>query len=138
MKELNVLTKKAIFEVYCQWKDYLYDQDVEDAEVFSRVYYEMEKCRLIIPEFLYRKINEFVHLNIAPIVYENSLREGFMAENEGANQNGYFEIEDDESAKKMLAYYTEKILEIDEKFDEFAMEELQPYLLDSDQEEIYS
>ena len=130
---MNELSKKAIYDIYCIIKEYLRYENLEDEESYSELFYEIEKRKLIIPSAIYDKIVAFIDDNIASYVHEDAEHSGkecFANDNVATN----YEIKDIDSLEKIMVIYQEQLYKLNKKLDDFAMQELRPYLIDKTEE----
>lgn len=128
---LTDFNKNAILRCYELMKDYLHDNQMEDEECFSRMFAEIEKQKIAIPRVTYKKICEFIDENLAPIVYERekTYSECYNDDIGFYNDEGEWEVRDEESMKKMCMAFIMKTMEIEQSLDNFVMEELHPLLV---------
>lgn len=134
---MNELSKKAIYDIYCIMKEYLRYENLEDEESYSELFYEIEKRKLIIPSDIYDKIVAFIDDNIASYVHEDAehrCEKCFENDNVAINQDGNYEIKDIDALEKIMIIYQEQLYRLNKKLDDFAMQELRPYLIDKAEE----
>ena len=129
---LNEFSKKAIFKCYVLMKDYLHDDEVESESCFGKMFQEIDKMKIAIPESIYKKITQFMDEWLAPIVYEReTCFPTFYSDEVGFyNADGKWEIRDEDGMKKICKEFLLKLLETEDELDSFAMEELYPLLVE--------
>lgn len=128
---LTDFNKNAILRCYELMKDYLHDDAMEDEECFSQMFAEIEKQRIAIPREVYEKIGQFIDENLAPIVYEReeTYSECYSEDIGFYNEEGIWEVRDEESMKRMCMAFIMRTMEIEQALDKFAMDELHPLLV---------
>ena len=128
---LTDFNKNAILRCYELMKDYLHDDAMEDEECFSQMFAEIEKQRIAIPGEVYEKIGQFIDENLAPIVYEReeTYSECYSEDIGFYNEEGIWEVRDEESMKRMCMAFIMRTMEIEQELDKFAMDELHPLLV---------
>ncbi len=131
MFHVSDVTRNAIFNAYCLMKDYLYQGDVEDEECFCDMRYEVEKLKMLIPDCLFKEIDEFIDETLAPIVYDHdTVFADCMTDDIGYfDEDGSFHIHDEETMTKFAMNFHKVIYEIGQELDEFAMKTMRPYLV---------
>ncbi|WP_414733851.1 hypothetical protein [Acetobacterium carbinolicum] len=123
--------KNAILHCYELMKDYLHDDEIEDEECFSQMCAEVEKQKIAIPRGVYQKISQFIDERLAPIIYERkeTFSECYRADIGFYNDEGKWEVKNEESMKKMCMAFIVRIFEIEQELDNFAMNDLHPLLV---------
>lgn len=131
VRGLSELNKIAIFKCYTLMKDYLHDEAMEQEECFAQMYTMIEMQRVAIPDGVYEKIIIFIDKVLAPIIYEreNTFAECYSEKIGFTNADGNWEVHNEDCAKKMCMAFIMKTMEIEEKLDKFAMDELHQYLV---------
>lgn len=131
MSRLSDFNKAAIFKCYERMKEYLHDEDVENENCFYQMYAAIEIQRIAMPDTVYEKIRAFMDDVLAPVIYERekTFSECYSEEIGYFNEEGNWEVKNEECGRKMCMAFLMKILEIEQKLDEFAMKELRPYLI---------
>ena len=128
---LTDFNKNAILRCYELMKDYLHDDQMEHEECFSQMFTEIEKQRIAIPGEVYEKICQFIDETLAPIVYEReeTYPECYSDDIGFYNEEGIWEVRDEESLKRMCMAFIMRTMEIEQALDKFAMDELHPLLV---------
>lgn len=128
--KLSDFNKQAIYKMYDLMKNYLHDE-YDNEETFSTMWSEIQKLQLIVPDELYMKVSDFIDNNLAPIVYDTkqTFSNCFTDEIGFYNDEGIWQIRNEETLKQMSININIKIIEIEESLDSFAMKELRPYLM---------
>lgn len=128
--KLSDFNKQAIYKMYELMKNYLHDE-YDNEETFSKMWSEIQKLQLIVPDELYMKVSDFIDNNLAPIVYDTkqTFSNCFTDEIGIYNNEGIWQIRNEEALKQMSININIKIIEIEESLDSFAMNELRPYLM---------
>lgn len=128
--KLSDFNKQAIYKMYELMKNYLHDE-YDNEETFSKMWSEIQKLQLIVPDELYMKVSDFIDNNLAPIVYDtkHTFLNCFTDEIGFYNEEGIWQVRSEEALKKMSININIKIIEIEESLDSFAMNELRPYLM---------
>lgn len=99
-----------------------------DEEDFVTLTNNLDDNRLAIPTELQVKIDDFVERELAPMVYEPDI---VFAESNSAGTtiDGIQYIDTDEDAVKMMSGFLRILIEVEQKWDDFAELELKPYLV---------
>ena len=128
---LSGIAQKAILDCYLAMKEYMHDENLEDEERFYEMYDTCEQQKSVIPNRIYSKIKNFINSTLAPIVFENdTVYAACYAEDICyQDENGHYVVKKEEDIKTLLLRYFSKTLEIEEKLDRFAADELYPYLV---------
>lgn len=127
----EVINKSAIYRIYELMKNYLRDEKKENEEYFLYMWNEIEKNKILLPQKLYQKIVEFIDNYLAPIVYEReeTYSSCYTEEIGFWDEEGIWQVENEDARKLMHMNYVLKNIEIEEQLELFAMKELQPYLI---------
>lgn len=117
--------KKNIFECYSLMKNYLHSDDIEEEETYCIMRFELEKKRISIPKHIFKKISDFADEYLDPIIYDyDNLFKECYASDIGYYENDVFHIYTEEGTMKHIGRFFNKIIEIENKLDDFAMNEL--------------
>ncbi len=125
------ITRNAIFSAYSLMKDFLFQGAVEDEQCFCDMHYEVEKLKVLIPDCLFKEIDEFIDEKLAPMVYDHdTVFADCMTDDIGCfDEDGSFHIHDEEAMTKFAMNFHKVIYEIGQELDEFAMKTMRPYLV---------
>lgn len=133
MHEINLtdFSKTHVMNVYSLVKAYLESDCVEDIEAYEAIVSEIETLKIAIPAAIYKKIYDYIDTYIAPIAYDsNSLFADCYTEEIGKfNEDGCFQTNDEAATLKFCVMFSSKIHDIKKAWEQFAIEELQPYLI---------
>lgn len=123
--------KKQIHLAYREIKDYLHSEDIEDEDIYIKMRNRLDYLKISIPKDIYGKIVDFADEYLEPIIYENDkVFANFYTEDIGhMGDDGSFHIDTKEQFLKLYGRFIEVIINIENKFDEFAMNELYPILV---------
>lgn len=126
--------KESIRNAYSIIKAYINSETPEEEENFFEMSNSIDNIKIAIPAPLFEQIQEFINANFRPMVYDyrTVFSEEFSEEFGYWGDNGTFCIKEPDTKGrfiKMLEIHIRKILEIEKKFDDFAMEHMQPYIL---------
>ena len=127
-------TKDSIRNAYSIIKAYINSETPEEEESFFEMRNSIDNIKIAIPAPLFEQIQEFINTNLRPMVYDylTVFSEEFSEEFGEWGEDGTFCIKEPDTKGrfiKMLEVHFRKILEIEKKFDDFAMEYMQPYIL---------
>lgn len=99
--------------------------EYEDKGLQSKKLFEIRQYRNQIPEDIYKKIEDFVNVNIRPMVYDADYFSYLKDEQHGSyDENNHFIIDSDRSLEDIIFrkyYHAQELLE---KLSKFASEEL--------------
>lgn len=99
-----------------------------DEEDFAKLSQEIDMNRLGIPNELQCKIDEFIDLEIEPMVYEFETQFPFYKSLK-RNENGCIEFDTEKEFYQMLAKVFEVLIKKEKAWDKFAERELKPYIV---------
>ena len=126
--------KESIRSAYSIIKEYINSEAPEEEERFIEMINSIDKIKIAIPTQLFEQIQEFINAYLRPMVYDylTVFSEEFSEEFGEWGENGTFCIKEPDTKgrfMKMLEIHVRKIMEIEEEFDKFAIEHMQPYIL---------
>lgn len=128
---LTDFNKQAIHSCYMLMKDYIHSDEVENEDCFAKMCAEVDKYRIAIPQEIYEEINQCIDAFLAPIVYEyhDTFAQCFTDDIGYFDNDGVWNIKDEEAGRKSCMYFLMKLVEIEKSVDNFAMEKLYPRLM---------
>lgn len=128
---ISDFNKKLIYDCYKEMKDYLHSDDVESEDRFCEMYNNISKCEIAVPAELFKKIDQFVDDNLAPIVYDRkeTFKSCYTEDIGSFNEDGVFCTRDEESTHKLCMNFMLVLFNIEQKVEDFAKTDLSPYLL---------
>lgn len=99
-----------------------------DEEDFQELMFKIDSNRLGIPVQIQDKIDYFIYEYLEPMVYD---KKHIFPKHEtiGRIQNGVRHIDTQNELQELLDEYFEVLIETENSWDIFAMEELHPYLM---------
>lgn len=123
--------KENIKKAYELIADYLMSEEVEDENAYCEMLAEVEKLEIAIPKEIYVKIKNFIDMYVDQIIYDT---DEFFADMH-TEEFGYwddehcFHLKNEDATLKFCCMFMEKLLDIRNKLQEFAMKELYPILV---------
>ena len=126
--------KSNILNAYSIIKDYLMSEEPENEECFIKMCNSIEKMKISFPDSLYEQIQNFIKNNLQPMVYdyETVFHEEHSEEYGEWGEDGTFIIKGPDCKyyfMKMMEIHIKTIMEIEQKFDDFAIKYMRPYIL---------
>lgn len=100
-----------------------------DEEDFAKLCECIDNNRIAIPVPVQEKIDSFVKEHLEPMVYEAETVFPIVYEGGYIGKDGIRHIDTEEEMIQMMSEYFEVIIEIKDKWSEFSMKELHPYLI---------
>lgn len=128
MKNISNFSKCCVFDVYCELKEIVSLEYIEEREVINKKLLNIECYKIAIPSETYSKIEDFIEINIIPIFADDNYFNNFEPR-WGDFNDGVFEFNSDKSLAEFLSIFLEKVEILNKKLDDFAFSELQPYLI---------
>ena len=88
---------------------------------------DIDKKKLVLPETIFNAILQFMDNVVEEYVFEAEYPA--FTEEEAEYENGVMNIKTDAAFNKLMSQFLERLQELDEKIDHFAVNELKDYLL---------
>lgn len=130
-RNISDFQKQQIMQCYKLIKEYLRSENVENADEYNKLHMELYDLKPFLPNVIFEQIMEFVLKEVEPLTsnYYEIFTEPMMKKGYGyINDNGAFEIKDEESVKMVIAHFYEVLFTLEEKLEKFAEEKLFPIL----------
>jgi hypothetical protein len=130
-QKINNHSKDSIKHVHNIVKDYFKafaTSDEHQEEIYYEFLQRLEREEISIPAPIYNTIETFVKSTLEPMVedYDTVFHK---ANSIGTLKDGVRHLNNEIEAKTALGEFWLAIIEIEKKWDDFAMKELHPYLI---------
>ena len=127
VKKISEFQKQQIMDIYEALKKYVSEMDIENEDAYYRIRAVIERKKLVLPETIFNAILQFMDNVVEEYVFEAEYPA--FTEEEAEYENGVMNIKTDAAFNKLMSQFLERLQELDEKIDHFAVNELKDYLL---------
>lgn len=127
VKKISEFQKQQIMDIYETLKQYVSEMDIENEDKYYRIRAVIERKKLVLPETIFNAILQFMDNVVEEYVFEAEYPA--FTEEEAEYENGVMNIKTDAAFNKLMSQFLERLQELDEKIDHFAVNELKDYLL---------
>ena len=127
MDTVSEFQKQQIMDIYEALKKYVSEMDIENEDAYYRIRAVIERKKLVLPETIFNAILQFMDNVVEEYVFEAEYPA--FTEEEAEYENGVMNIKTDAAFNKLMSQFLERLQELDEKIDHFAVNELKAYLL---------
>lgn len=129
MTRLTDFNKQCIYDCYNLMRDCIDFEHIEDSEFICTTFRSIQQYRIALPPELYKHINDFVTYTLHPIVNDpNFFSATKLPEYGSFNKDGSFEINSEDSLKKIIAIMFQICSDMEYKVDSFTKQYMRPYL----------
>ena len=127
MGKVSEFQKQQIMDIYDALKKFVSEMDIENEDEYYRIRAVIERKKLILPEIIFNAIMQFMDNVVEEYVFD--AKNPAFTEEEAEYENGVMNIKTDAAFNKLMSQFLERLQELDEKIDHFAVNELKDYLL---------
>ena len=127
MDKVSEFQKQQIMDIYEALKKYVSEMDIENEDAYYRIRAVIDRKKLVLPETIFNAILQFMDNVVEEYVFEAEYPA--FTEEEAEYENGVMNIKTDAAFNKLMSQFLERLQELDEKIDHFAVNELKAYLL---------
>lgn len=127
VKKISEFQKQQIMDIYEALKKYVSEMDIENEDAYYRIRAVIERKKLVLPETIFNAILQFMDNVVEEYVFEAEYPA--FTEEEAEYENGVMNIKTDAAFNKLMSQFLERLQELDEKIDHFAVNKLKDYLL---------
>ena len=127
MDTVSEFQKQQIMEIYEVLKNFVSEMNIENEDEYYRIRAMIERKKLVLPGTIFNAILQFMDNVVEEYVFEAEYPA--FTEEEAEYENGVMNIKTDAAFNKLMSQFLERLQELDEKIDHFAVNELKDYLL---------
>ena len=127
MDTVSEFQKQQIMEIYEVLKNFVSEMNIENEDEYYRIRAVIERKQLVLPDTIFNTILQFMDNVVEEYVFEAEYPA--FTEEEAEYENGVMNIKTDAAFNKLMSQFLERLQELDEKIDHFAVNELKDYLL---------
>lgn len=129
-KQYSDFTKKNIFDIYEVLYNFIerFSDTENEEESFCQMRANISKKKIATPVLVYEKIENFVSAYFEPMIYEPNI---IFSESRSVGEiiDGVQHLRDENEAFMCMGAYLDKLIQIQQALEDWAMKELHPLLM---------